>query len=201
MSSTSFSPIFFKSGPVTVSGKGLNFPLNFPLCFLFFFFFKWLQGVGTNQSFRLTHSPFKYCMWLDHKHERQTQGKIQGWLISAKYPCRLLNNTLNVLPQSWLDNLSFTFLNLLFRLQMCLKSGDGNSGVSFSLLSGNHFGSNWSYHGQPHLLHLPCSHLQKDPKEWHNCPGYLGLLTDYLLIDHFSLGTLLICSASSLSVR
>lgn len=61
-------------------------------------------------------------------------------------------------------------------------------GVLF-LLSGNHFGSNWSDHGQPHLLHLSCSHLQKDTKERHNCSGYSVLLTDHLLtvMCHFPL--------------
>lgn len=73
-------------------------------------------------------------------------------------------------------------------------------GVHF-LLSGNHFGSNWSYHGQPHLLHLSCSHLQKDTKERHNCSGYSVLLTDHLLIAYVSLPTLLIRHASFLSVR
>lgn len=41
----------------------------------------------------------------------------------------------------------------------------------FSLFSGNHSGSDWSHHGQPHLLHMPCSHLQKDPEEWHHRSG------------------------------
>ncbi|KAI4807306.1 hypothetical protein KUCAC02_027123, partial [Chaenocephalus aceratus] len=30
---------------------------------------------------------------------------------------------------------------------------------------GNHPGSDWSHYGQPHLLHMPRSHLQKDPEE------------------------------------
>lgn len=55
----------------------------------------------------------------------------------------------------------------------CSTGSQGNSCVffPFSLFSGNHPGSHWSHHGQPYLLHMPCSHLQKDPEEWHHSSG------------------------------
>lgn len=127
------------------------------------------HGCATNKNFR--RGKIKYQEHFE-------------WLISAKFPCRQLEYTLNELPQSLIDN-----LHVLMIIQ----------GVHF-LLSGNHFGSNWSYHGQPHLLHLSCSHLQKDTKERHNCSGYSFLLTDHLLTTYVSLPTLLIRHASFLSI-
>lgn len=55
----------------------------------------------------------------------------------------------------------------------------------FPLFSGNHSGSDWSHHGQPHLLHMSRSHLQKDPEEWHHRSGdRISYFPDNLLSEN-----------------
>lgn len=55
-----FSAIFFLSGPVALSGKGMNFPLLFSVFFFFFFNdCKWLGQINPSDSH---YSSFKYCM-------------------------------------------------------------------------------------------------------------------------------------------
>lgn len=37
--------------------------------------------------------------------------------------------------------------------------------------SGDYLRFDWSHHGQPDLLYLPCSNIQEDHEEWPHCSG------------------------------
>lgn len=68
----------------------------------------------------------------------------------------------------------------------------------FFLTSGNHPGSDRCHHGQSHMLHMSCSHLQKDPEEWLRCSGELPPCPLILFSEHFEPFTcfVLLCCSS-----